>query len=202
MSYEFQLDKYLPIEQCSFCGVQHPTMEAVTDVIITIPYQDDDNLFWRVYKCNSCACCTIAQADYAEGFVELILPEPKDYDDAIPEKARLFLKQANDTLHAPAASVMVAASAVDEMLKARGLNSGKLYPRINEAVKTNLITAEMGEWAHEVRLESNGQRHADETYEVPDKKRAKNILEFAEALAQFLFVLPSRVSAGREGSAS
>jgi hypothetical protein len=202
MSYEFGLDEFLPVDQCRYCGVKHPAMQAVTGNITTQPFHKDETYFWKVYKCNSCGNCTIAQTSYSEGYVEFILPQPKGYEESIPERAREYLKQASDTLHAPAASVMVAASAVDEMLKARGLTKGKLYPRIKEAVETHLITEEMGEWAHEVRLEANAQRHADDEYEMPDKERAENILEFAEALAQFLFVLPSRVQAGLENSAN
>ena len=92
---------------------------------------------------------------------------------------------------------MLAASAVDAMLKAKGLSQGKLYARIKEAQSQNLITAEMAAWAHEVRLEANDQRHADEDADLPNETDARKCVEFVQALAQFLFVLPSRVARGR-----
>jgi hypothetical protein len=52
-------------------------------------------------------------------------------------------------------------------------------------------------WAHEVRLDANDQRHADESAPLPSEADAKKAIEFAQALAQFLFVLPALVTRGR-----
>lgn len=91
---------------------------------------------------------------------------------------------------------MLTASAVDSMLKEKGLKDGSLYKRIGEAADAHLITEEMAKWAHEVRLEANDQRHADENAALPNEANAERVIEFAFALAQFLFVLPARVAAG------
>jgi len=95
---------------------------------------------------------------------------------------------------------MVAASAVDSMLKARGLKTGTLYARIDQAKNEHLITPEMADWAHEVRLDANENRHADESVLMPSIQDAQRAIDFAEALGQFLFVLPSRVRRGRVGA--
>jgi len=92
---------------------------------------------------------------------------------------------------------MLAASAVDAMLKAKGLREGSLYKRIDTAAATHLITHEMGLWAHEVRLDANDQRHADDVSPLPSSEDAERVVEFANAVAQFLFVLPARVAKGR-----
>jgi len=55
----------------------------------------------------------------------------------------------------------------------------------------------LAEWAHEVRLDANSQRHADESAPLPTKEEAEKTIEFAKALAEFLFVLPAMVSRGR-----
>src|SRR5437870_1656655 len=62
----------------------------------------------------------------------------------------------------------------------------------------DLITAEMAEWAHEVRLDANAQRHADRAATRPTGEDARRCIEFALALAEFLFVLPARVKRGRQ----
>jgi hypothetical protein len=49
----------------------------------------------------------------------------------IPDRAREYLEQAISSISAPAGAIMLAASSVDAMLKEKGLNSGKLYSRIN-----------------------------------------------------------------------
>lgn len=93
---------------------------------------------------------------------------------------------------------MLAGSAIDAMLKDKGLKDGSLYSRIKKAETEHLITSEMALWAHEVRLEANDQRHADEEAELPEEADARKVIEFAKALAQFMFVLPAQVARARE----
>jgi hypothetical protein len=95
---------------------------------------------------------------------------------------------------------MLAASAVDAMLKAKNYKDGSLYDRIKQAADAHLITPEMAAWAHDVRLDANDQRHADESVTLPKEADAKRVLDFALALAEFLFVLPARVRRGREST--
>ena len=108
-------------------------------------------------------------------------PEGDVFSDSIPERARSFLKQAVESLHAPSGAQVLAASAVDSMLKARGYTDAALkgrdtktlscLPELKRLRPIYLITPEMAEWAHEVRLDANDQRHADET-SAPDAGRS------------------------------
>ena len=54
----------------------------------------------------------------------------------------------------------------------------------------------MATWAHEVRLDANDQRHADEAVPLPTTADAQHVLDFALALGNFMFVIPSRVTRG------
>ncbi len=128
-------------------------------------------------------------------------PEMLSVSDSVPERAREYLTQALASLHAPAGALMLAASSVDAMLKEKGLKTGSLYSRIDKAADDNLITKDMALWAHEVRLEANDQRHADEGTTLPSREDAERVIEFTQALAQFLFVLPDMVTRGRKGPA-
>jgi hypothetical protein len=92
---------------------------------------------------------------------------------------------------------MLTASAIDAMLKDKGFKEGSLRQRIDLAASAHLITQEMAAWAHEVRLDANDQRHADDDAPLPDSADADKAIEFAGALAQFLYVLPARVARGR-----
>lgn len=118
--------------------------------------------------------------------------------EELPSRAREFLSQAIASLHAPAGAVMLTASAVDAMLKDKGYKDGNLNARIEAAAKDHLITSEMAAWAHEIRLDANDQRHADEGAILPTAADASKVIDFANALAQFLFVLPARVARGRK----
>lgn len=127
-----------------------------------------------------------------------IWPNAVSVSDSIPARAREFLTQALASLHAPSGAVMLTASAVDAMLKDKGFKDGSLNARINEAAKAHLITDEMAAWAHEIRLDANDQRHADEEAVLPGAADAEKGIEFAKALGQFLYVLPARVERGRK----
>ncbi len=123
-------------------------------------------------------------------------------NEAIPDRVQSYLNQASDSLNAPSGSVMLSASAVDAMLKDKNYKEGSLYKRIDQSVKDGLITKEMGTWAHEIRLDANEQRHADEAFEMPKQEDAKRCLKFANTLATLLYVLPSMVTRGIEEAKS
>lgn len=80
---------------------------------------------------------------------------------------RESLSQAIGSQHAPAGAVMLTGSAVDAMLKDKGYKDGTLNAQIDATAKDHLITAEMAAWAHEIRLNANDQRHADESTPLP-----------------------------------
>lgn len=91
---------------------------------------------------------------------------------------------------------MLTASAVDSMLKSKGYTEGSLYSRIDKAASDHVITEEMSKWAHAVRLDANDQRHADDSASLPTEADARRSIDFASALALFLFTLPARVAKG------
>src|SRR5688500_9106894 len=125
-----------------------------------------------------------------------LFPTERKVDAALPERARGYLKQAIDSVHAPSGAIMLCASSVDAMLKEKGLTKGTLHSRINQAAAQHLITDDMAKWAHEVRLDANVERHSDLDQELPTADDAKRTLHFTEALGRFLFVLPALVAAG------
>jgi len=119
----------------------------------------------------------------------------------ISDRLCAYLKQSSECMHAPADAVMLAASAVDSMLKAKGHAYGGLYTRIDKAAVDYVISSDMAAWAHAVRLYSNDHRHADVAAELPTLEDAKRALSFATTLAQIMFVLPARVTPRLKGEA-
>ena len=151
---------------------------------------------WSVYVCISCGGVVTAWAVNHNAEVGEYFPTSLQVDAELPERPRAYLQQAQDSLHAPAGAVMLAASAVDSMLKLKGYVDGSLYTRIEKAATDHVITKDMATWAHEVRLDANDQRHADDAVTLPNEEDAKRVLDFASALAEIMFVLPSRVLRG------
>ncbi|MBU4459197.1 MAG: DUF4145 domain-containing protein [Verrucomicrobia bacterium] len=155
---------------------------------------------WCAYQCSRCGGVVTAWAPKGETIVREVFPAAESVADELPPKAKSFLSQAVQSLNAPAGAVMLAASAVDAMLKEKGHTDGSLYSRIEKAASDNLITGGMAEWAHQVRLGANEPRHADVDAELPSTLDAERSIEFAKALGQFLFVLPAMVAQGIEDS--
>ena len=129
--------------------------------------------------------------------VDEIYPMPTDVDKSVPEPAKSFLDDAMQSTGSGA--VMAACSAVDAMLQSRDeelKNLGTLNERINKAAEKNLITEDMKTWATQVRLDAIDQRHPEKGIPVSNVEEAKRIIEFAKALAMFLFVVPAMVTRG------
>lgn len=189
------LETVLRLDRCPHCRVDTPNLVTFSNRQTTDSNGGNKRL-WVMYQCSRCGGVVTASAREQGGEVLEIYPSAVEVDIAVPDRARAYLNQALQTLHAPAGSIMLSASAVDAMLKERSLQTGSLNERINQAAANHLITAEMAQWAHDVRLDANDQRHADENAPLPDSADAQRAVEFAQALAQFLFVLPARVRRG------
>lgn len=188
------LASQLVLQRCPHCGVDRPNLTIVGQhEPITF---NNRKRFWRIYACARCGGLVTAEACGWDDEVDQIFPSPQGVSDDIPARARIYLDQAISSMSSPAGAVMLTASAVDAMLKAKGLNSGSLYSRIDEGAKSQMITTDMAAWAHEVRLDANDQRHADEEIPIPDESQAKKCVEFTQALGQFMFVLPARIERG------
>jgi len=87
----------------------------------------------------------------------------------------------------------MSAAAVDALLKDKGHLQGSLYERIEKAMGKGEITKEMASLAHDVRLDANNERHVDPTARPPTLKDAQRCFDFAESLAEMMYVLPARV---------
>jgi uncharacterized protein DUF4145 len=189
------------VENCPHCGVTHPAlMQAWSSGQPLERATPGMRYAWVIYKCISCGSLVTARGQPNQlanaTTVTAIFPQAKEVHMDVPEPARTFLNQAFQTLHAPDAAAMVAGSAVDAMLKNLGYKEGSVYARITQAVNDHKLTEGMGAWAHEVRLGSNRPRHADDEKPHITPEEAKQSVEFAEALAYFLFVLTKQIERG------
>ena len=190
----------LELDRCPYCNVDQPSLHQVAGTFDTSDNASNHQRFWKPYRCLRCGGVVLASSLQDGGDVVEIYPTSKAVSDEIPEPAKSYLRQAVDSIHAPAGSVMLAASSIDAMLKSKSYREGSLYSRIDLAAKNHLITQEMALWAHNVRLDANEQRHADPESPLPSPDDARRSIDFAVAFAEFLFVLPSKVSKGLKES--
>lgn len=189
------LTTQLQLRRCPHCSVDTPSL--VNQWRGETRDQAGQNMRrWVVYACTRCGGLVTASAPQFDQPVQDYFPSSPTVPIDLPSRATTFLEQAVSSIHAPAGAVMLTASAVDAMLKAKGYTDGSLYARIDKAAADHLITADMAHWAHAVRLDANDQRHADESASLPDEADAKRCIDFASSLALFLFTLPARVKKG------
>lgn len=196
-------DQLNGVLRCPHCAVANPVLVKLWKSDQKLPRSTPGPVsYWALYRCTTCGNAVSAKGDPSSDFANppavALFPAPKVAHEDIPEVARNFLQQAFETLHAPDASAVMAGSAVDAMLKAKGLTEGSLYARIDAAVEQHILTEAMGDWAHEVRLGSNRPRHADEERPHVTEEEAQQSVEFAEALGNFLFVLTAKIERGIE----
>ncbi|MFZ2640466.1 MAG: DUF4145 domain-containing protein [Verrucomicrobiia bacterium] len=193
----YHQDGTLNIDRCPHCNVAAPLLSAIHS-FVTTNSRGGFKRQWRVYSCSRCGGAVLGSAGPGNTLITEIYPRPQVLDEGIPVKAAAFLKQAIECVHAPSGAIMLCASSVDAMLKDKGLKDGSLNSRIEQAARDGFITREMAQWAHEVRLDANGERHADEKSDLPSEPDARRCIEFSKALALFMFVLPSMVERGRK----
>jgi hypothetical protein len=189
------------LDRCPHCGVASPQLPKKWFPEHAMPRGDGHPLNrWAAYACTNCGGVVLAKGKpgdlHVNAEIEEIIPAPRTAHEDLPERARIYLQQAYNTLHAPDAAAMVAGSAVDAMLKHLGYKDGSLYARIDEAKANGILTAGMAAWAHSVRLGSNNPRHADDNDPHTTSDQAKQAVEFAEGLGYFLFVLTAKIERG------
>lgn len=189
-----ELTELLMLPSCPHCGSSNPTLTMMTQIVRTTSIEGY-TYRWGTYSCKRCALPVTAVANDAN-YVLQTFPETEIVSEDVPERPRVYLTQALISIAAPSGCIMLCASSVDAMLKEKGFTKGKLYARIASAIESHLLTPEMGSWAHQIRLDANDERHADETADLPTVIDAKNAIKFTQALAEYLYVLPAKITAG------
>ncbi|WP_309601458.1 DUF4145 domain-containing protein [Sphingomonas sp.] len=187
------------LSRCPQCGVAKPLISAV--VKPAKHFADSFYTYWQfTAECSKCRRHTLfyGHTDGSDPEAENVkisetYPELPTVAEDLPERAKRFLQQAFESKHAPDGVVMLAASAIDAMLKDKGYKEGALYSRIEKAAVDGTLTEQMRDWAHEIRLNANEPRHADDDFDGYSSAEATQVIEFANALGEYLFVLPARV---------
>ena len=195
------------LDRCSQCGVANPLISLVGKSEKL--YESKYSSHWHFTgKCSKCRRHILFYGNGAKGGdgtkleVVQMWPSLPSASEDLPVNARRFLQQALESKHAPDGAIMLAASAIDAMLKEKGYKTGSLYSRIESAANKGVLTPEMRDWAHEIRLSANEPRHADDDFNGATAEDADQVIEFANALGEYLFVLPTRVQKWKEAAQS
>src|SRR5687767_5631895 len=121
---------HLPLDRCPHCNVAQPVLANLWGHNYA-DHAGQNQRSWHTYRCSTCGGVVLAVSPAAQGAeITQTWPDRESISEAIPERARSFLAQAIASLHAPSGAVMLAASAVDAMLKHKDLKVGSLNARI------------------------------------------------------------------------
>lgn len=126
------LSESLVLDRCPHCGTANPNLRR-NHYFETRDHAGQNQRMWAIYWCGTCGKVVTAWAANHNQPIQQFFPSFQGIDLEIPERPRAYLKQASESMHAPAGAVMLAASAVDSMLKAKGYVEGSLYARIDKA---------------------------------------------------------------------
>lgn len=139
------------LKRCPQCAVAKPFISRVGECHKHYTDAFDQTQYWFSAKCSHCGAFILMRgsnssrkdAEYLT--IEKTYPTIEVVDEALPDKAKNYLQQAVESLHAPDGAVMLSASAVDAMLKEKGYSDSSLYSRINKATEEHLLTEQMRE---------------------------------------------------------
>lgn len=136
--------------------------------------------------------------------IEEIIPELKvsSAPDETPERAAKFFVESKDDFQRGRyeTCVMNCRKVIDiatKVLMGDEAGNEQLSKRISMLHGKGKITEQMKEWAHIVRIDSNGAVHSDEEF---TKEEAEQILGFTEVFLMYSFTLPAMIEKRRSDS--
>ena len=205
---------------CPHCGVKKSTFEMTSLVVHPL-----DSAWWSLFaNCTACYMPVAARIRTANGLkgqnpaghpgdltgygspwvLADVYPAPVQIEIPanIPHPVAKAFKQAAESRkgkHFDAAAAMYRKS-MELALKALSpdIEAWKIEKRIDKMAAEGLITKELQEWAHELRLDGNDVLHEDEaTAEMVDQMHS-----FCKFLLTYLYTLPEQVKAARERRAA
>jgi len=195
------LDSQLDLDKCPHCSVDKPNLKALGTQFDTYNFNNSIHRRWKNYGCARCGGVVLAGTDPTDRDFTIteMYPASKSLDEAIPKTAREYLTQAYNSIRAPAGAIMLAASSVDAMLKTQKYTGDGLVSRVEKAAENGIVPQDLVTWAHQVRLESNDDP-GDAGFKMPTQKEARQVIDFALVLAEFMFVLPKKMKQGLKAS--
>ena len=188
------------VYSCPHCSVANPQLKELWASKEPL-YRGDVPVIgrlWATYQCTSCSDVVLVKCAWSSRTaankpwddkkydVDTIYPSAKIAHEDVPEPARTFLQQALEHVARARRGCGNGWRSSRRDAQEEGAHRGELlYSRIDKALKDNLLTQGMADWAHNVRLGSNRPRHADEHEPHVVPEQAKQSVEFANRLEIF-----------------
>ncbi|WP_182058294.1 DUF4145 domain-containing protein [Pantoea sp. ME81] len=203
-------------ETCPHCIKEHAMFKFIAETPLR------ENFFSLAFQCQSCLRLLIAEVartgtssptfhannsafplivNKSNKFkVTDLYPEAPTIEspNSTPERASKFFIEAKEDFARGRyeTSAMNCRKVIDIATKTLHVGAeDKLVRRISALRQTGLITQEMADWAHIVRIDTNGAVHSDEEFE---SEEVDQLLKFTEVFLTYAFTLPALVKEKRE----
>jgi HEPN domain-containing protein len=211
------------IDDCPHCGGQKIGFSFVADSNLAPARQQQ---FMTTYKCNKCqgGLIVVYKQNVKHPKVEGPGTAPSDPMDVgfsvvekyptkmlarlpshLPEPLGRFFQQANDGLRrgdydaSGAMSRKVVDVSTQKLLGDESRKYGNIRDRIDALEAKGGLTADLKDWAHEVRLGGNDAAHDEDPF---SREEAEELLDFAELYLTYVHTLPARLKERREKAAA
>jgi len=182
-------DRILPmILECKHCA-------AVVDATILHQYEDDDTeeppATWYFCKCPRCTLPMLAIGDVCDedGPPRRVFPpaERRELGIAVPKNIQAAFKEAVQCFKGKAftASAIMCRKTLEGLCAAHEAKAGNLAKRLAKLRDDGVIETRLFEWAEELRVLGNEAAHGVDS--TVSRQDCEDILEFTEALAQYVF---------------
>jgi Domain of unknown function (DUF4145) len=183
---------------CAFCGESgnwkidhHAEMKRGSD---------QKRLNFDTLKCGNCAGYVMVLWSAGHGLHDFkVLPWPLKYNRH-PEHwpsdiGRDWLQaKRNLTEENWDAAVVMAGSAMQLALRAKGAKGETLSQEVEDLSKKGILPPIMVEWANEVRWLRNPTVHPAPGQKAPNPKDAKDVVRFLDFLLEYLLDLPHQIN--------
>ncbi len=170
---------------------------------VTYKWPKDNQTYYDISECNSCDFFVLVQR--YSGSIQRIYPHPlpKSIHEKTPEFLKKDLNEANLCLSVGSyrAAGIMARRALQLCCIEKGAPDKKLQDQIDWLLNQQIITKELKNWAHEVRLTGNDSAHPPKDIskdEPVSREDADDILILLEKLIDVLYIAPALAEERRQ----
>ena len=201
------------LQPCPHCNAT----ATYTTIFTTLPERLVDlqmgEMYYALVTCDAENCGRVVflifkgletkEGRYTHFDIELVDQYPK----RIPKLHKSIPRQVTDDyieaikcfdVGAWKASVVICRRALQVSVIEKGAKKGILWEQIDELYDGEIITKDIKDWAHEIRLTGNIGAHPDKDgLEDVTKEDAKELIDFMEEYLNYVYIMPSKVQAKR-----
>lgn len=189
-------------EFCELAPVSASTDEPTMShrPIIAVKYR-----IWRVYLCLTCISPTLEWEDQflTEGHgpvrtkdVQVLYPVPRAHLDNVPASIEKEYRSAHKYQNSdPNACAVYIGRALDKICQHEKVKGNRLIDKLDNLIKEKNLPEQLGIMAHQIRQIRNLGAHADEDDDEVTGADTPIMLDFLEAILEYLYVAPAKIAA-------